>query len=130
MDLDEDDEADEEGPVEAAESGTSEGSVGSEGVEAPDDSVRYVVSDGSEIRRVRLIRARMCGEMIGDASRSVGSAQIGSGSLTVPMVLTWKRMLPNARSNPSWKDPNTSRDRKSTRLNSSHSGESRMPSSA
>ena len=47
--------------------------------------------------------------MIGDASRSVGSAQIGSGSLTVPMVLTWKRMLPNARSNPSWKDPNTSR---------------------
>ena len=51
----------------------------------------------------------MRGEMIGDASRSVGSAQIGSGSLTVPMVLTWKRMLPNARSNPSWKDPNTSR---------------------
>ena len=47
--------------------------------------------------------------MIGDASRSVGSAQIGSGSLTVPMVLTWKHMLPNARSNPSWKDPNTSR---------------------
>ena len=47
--------------------------------------------------------------MIGDASRSVGSAQIRSGSLTVPMVLTWKRMLPNARSNPSWKDPNTSR---------------------
>ena len=31
------------------------------------------------------------------------------GSLTVPMVLMWKRMLPKARSNPAWKDPNTRR---------------------
>ena len=83
--------------------------MGSKKVEAPDDAVRYVVSDGSEIRKMRLIRARMRGEMIGNVSRSVGSAQIGSGSLAVPMVLTWKCMLPNARSNPSWKDPNTRR---------------------
>ena len=83
--------------------------MGSEGTEASDGAVRYVVSDGSEIRRVRRIRAWMSGEMIGDASGSVRSAQIGSGSLTVPMVLTWKRMLPKARSNPSWKDSNTRR---------------------
>ena len=108
-DLDEDDEADDEGSVGTVELGRAVGSVGSEGAEEPDGAVRYVVSDGSEIRRVRRIRARMSGEMIGDASRSVGSAQIGSGSLTVPMVLTWKRMLPKARSNPSWKDPNTRR---------------------
>ena len=40
----------------------------------------------------------MSGEMIGEATRSVGSEQIGSGSLTVLMVLMWKRILPKARS--------------------------------
>ena len=107
--LEEDDEADEEGSVGAVESGKVAGSVGSEGDKASEGAVRYVVSDGSEIRRVRRIRARMSGEMIGDASGSVRSAQVGSGSLTVPMVLMWKRMLPNAKSNPLWKDPNTRR---------------------
>ena len=109
MDLEEDDEADDEGSVGAAELDKAAGSVGSEGADAPDGVVRYVVSDGSEIHRTRRIRDRMSGEMIGEATRSVGSAQIGSGSFTVPTVLMWKRMLPKARSSPSWKDPNTRR---------------------
>ena len=107
MDLEEDDEADDEGSIRAIEVDKAAGSVGSEEADAPDGAVRYVVSDGSEIRRTRRIRDRMSGEMIGEASRPVGSAQIGSGSLAVPLVLTWKRMLPKARSSPSWKDPNT-----------------------
>ena len=83
--------------------------MGSEEADAPDGAVRYVVSDGSEIRRTRRIRDQMSGEMIGEASGSVGSAQVGSGSLMVPTVLMWKCMLPKARSSPSWKDPNTRR---------------------
>lgn len=82
MDLEEDEEVDDEGSVGAVELDKAAGSVGSEEADAPDGAVRYVVSDGSEIRRTRRIRDRMSGEMIGEASKSMGSAQIGSGSLT------------------------------------------------
>ena len=104
MDPDED-----EADVGCVELGSPDRSVGSDVAKASDDAVRYMVSDGSEIRKVRLICARSRGEMMGATLGFVRSVEPRSGSLTVPTVLMWKRMVPNVRSNPSWKDPRTRR---------------------
>ena len=45
----------------------------------------------------------------GGAMGSAEPSWIGSGSRTVPMVLTWNRKLPKAGSNPSWRDPKSRR---------------------
>ena len=63
------------------------------------------LADDEEVDDVGLDGVEAPDEAVG----SVGSSQIGSGSRTVPMVLTWNQRLPKVRSNPSWKDPKARR---------------------
>ena len=61
---------------------------------------------------------------MGHASAEMLAGPLAAGSAPAPNTTTAQNLGPSLDGSPSWKD------RKSTRLNSSHSGESRMPSSA
>ena len=66
------------------------------------------------------------------ASRGIGHATVKRFSQEGWRIITCSRedVPDECRRDPNWNRHVTVEDRKSTRLNSSHSGESRMPSSA